>query len=604
MHRVVIKVDRALCVALAILVLTGVFSDVLANPKERIDYWRNNYAELSADEDPRVTRAQGIFDRVLHAAGRTLGVVPRLFILEHNPLNISLPIAIPDGWVIISKGTLDICYRDAVYGDDRLAFVLGHEIAHQLKGDFWHMQFFQALEASKSRGREPRETLAEIGRVVRATDDVWAKELQADEHGVVYAAMAGFRTDAIVTEDDRINFFQEWVSALDPQRIRAQSHPAPQQRATAVKARLHQVVSKIDAFQVGLRFYQAGDYTRAIRAFEKFLEYFPSREVYYNLAASHHQLALQIRQLSQPANRVLPFKLSLAVDPDTRARGINLRASKGPEIRFNEHIEKAVSFYEMAKSLDPSYGLSYNNLGCAYIVKGEAFKAIAALHDALELAPDAPDVLNNLGVAFFAANLAEPAKAHLYQARMLAPRYDAALFNLGKIAYEERHWAEARRHWRAYLRLDTMSPWAELLQRQDPKLRPSNRRAPVRPQPAEHVKGLAVAAFEDEVPNTWGRPRSVRRLQLEEEPLTVRDYRQGMMTFAQDEEIVMIVAAPGYRGKSSRGIAIGSAQAEVLDQYQTPSRVLEMTQGETWVYDKTGISFQMRQGRVVSWLLF
>ncbi len=604
MHGVVSKVYRVLCVALAILVLTSVFSNVLANPKGRIDYWRNNYVELTAAEDPRVVRAHEIFDRVLHAAGRTLGVVPRLFILKRNPMNISLPIAIPDGWVIISKGTLDICYRDAVYGDDRLAFVLAHEIAHQLKGDFWHMQFFQALEASKSRGGEPREALAEIGRVVQASDDIWAKELQADEHGIVYAAMAGFRTDAIVTEDGRVNFFQEWVNALDPRRIRSQSHPAPQQRATAVKARLHHVVSKIDAFQVGLRFYQAGDYTRAIRAFETFLEYFPSREVYYNLAASHHQLALQIRQLSQPAKRGLPFKLSLAVDPNTRARGINLRASKGPEIRFNEHIEKAIGFYEMAKSLDPSYGLSYNNLGCAYIVKGEAFKAIATLQDALKITPDAPDVLNNLGVAFFTANLSEPAKAHLYKARMIAPRYDAALFNLGKIAYEERHRAEARRHWRAYLRLDSVSPWAELLQRQDPKLRPNARRVPARPQLAERVKGLAVAAFEDEIPTTWGRPRSVRRLQLEEEPLTVRYYRHGTMTFAQDEEIVMIVAAPGYQGKSSRGIAIGSPEAEVIDQYQSPSRVLEMTQGETWVYDKTGISFQMRHGRVVSWLLF
>ncbi len=604
MYRLVVKVDRALYIMAAILVLTSVFSSVLANPKERIDYWRNNYVELSPDEDPRVARAHEIFDRVIHAAGRTLGVMPRLFILKRDPLNISLPIAIPDGWVIISKGTLDICYRDAVYGDDRLAFVLAHEVAHKLKGDFWHMQFFQALEASKSRGGEPREALAELGRAVQAADDIWAKELQADEHGVVYAAMAGFRTNAIVTEDGRVNFFQEWVTALDPQRIRSESHPAPQQRATAVKARLHHVMSKIDAFQVGLRFYQAGDYTRAIRAFEKFLEYFPSREVYYNLAASHHQLALQIRQLSQPRRHVLPFKLSLAVDPKTRARGINLRASKGPKARFDEHIEKAIEFYEVAKSLDPSYGLSYNNLGCAYIVKGEAFKAIAALQDALELSPGAPDVLNNLGVAFFAANLAESAKAHLYQARMLAPRYDAALFNLGKIAYEERHWAEARRHWQAYLRLDAMSPWAELLRRQDPKLQPSNRRAPAGQQPAEHVKGLAVAAFEDEIPTTWGRPRSVRRLQLEEEPLTVRDYRHGMMTFAQDEEIVMIVAEPGYRGKSSRGIAIGSAQAEVLDQYQTPSRVLEMTQGESWVYDKMGISFQMRHGRVVSWLLF
>ena len=91
---------------------------------------------------------------------------------------------------------------------------------------------------------------------------------------------------------------------------------------------------------------------------------------------------------------------------------------------------------------------------------------------------------------------------------------------------------------------------------------------------------------------------------LEEAPLTLRRYPQGVMTFSQDGEIVMIFAEAGYRGKSARGIAIGSAQSEVMDQYRTPSRILKMTQGETWMYDKLGISFQLRENRVASWLLF
>ncbi|WP_179131310.1 tetratricopeptide repeat protein [Candidatus Entotheonella palauensis] len=599
---------RAWCSALAIVMVAGAFSNAFANPKERIDFWRNNYVELTAADDPRVERAHDIFERILHAAGRTLGVVPRLFILKRDPMNIALPIAIPDGWVIISKGTLDICYRDPVYGDDRLAFVLAHELAHQLKGDFWHMQFFQALEASKSRGDQPRQTLEEIGLGLRRTDDIWAKELQADEHGIVYAAMAGFRTHAMITGDGQVNFFQEWVDALNPERVGAayqgKSHPAPQQRVTAVKARLHQVVSKTDAFEIGLHFYQAGEYARAIRAFEKFLEYFPSREVYLNLAASHHQLALQLRQMQQPENRLLPFKLSLAVDPDTRARRITFRRTQRPQVRFQEHVDKAIGFYEMAKSLDPNYALSYNNLGCAYIVNGEPFKAIATLQDGLKLSPDAPEMLNNLGAAFFQANLADLAKSHLHKASILDANYAAPLFNLGKVAYEERQRGEARRHWRAYLRLDAVSPWAKLVRQYDKGLR-SWAALRTLPQPAdEHIKEVSVAMFEDEIPKAWGAPGSVRSLLLEEEPLTVRHYPQGIITFAQDEEIVMIFAEPVYRGKSARGVAIGSGQAKVIDQYSTPSRILKMTQGETWVYDKVGISFQLRQGRVVSWLLF
>ena len=386
--------------AAVMLLVAAAFSSAWANPKERIDYWRNNYAELTTAEDPRVKRAHQIFERIVHAAGRTLGVVPRLFILKHNPLNIALPIAIPDGWVIISRATLDICYRHASRGDDRLAFVLAHELAHQLKGDFWHMQFFQALEASQAQGAQPLQTLAEIRRVLQETDSIWAKELQADEHGIVYAAMAGFQPHAIVAQDERGNFFQEWVAALNPERAGvsyqgSKSHPAPQQRAAAVHARLQQVIDKTALFDVGLHFYQAGDYTRAIRAFEAFLEYFPSREVYLNLAASHHQLALQMHQLQPLDDTVIPFQLSMAADLNTRARSVLARGWHESQARFQAHLDKAIAFYEMAKSLDPAYALSHNNLGCAYIINGEPFKAIATLQDGLKLAPEAPDMLNN-----------------------------------------------------------------------------------------------------------------------------------------------------------------------------------------------------------------
>lgn len=95
----------------------------------------------------------------------------------------------------MSKETLDLCYRDEKWGDDRLAFVLAHEIAHQLKDDFWHLKFFQEV-----RGSEPLRL---------------AQELQADEYGIVYASMAGFNTDAIVTEDDQVNFFADWIQEVE-----------------------------------------------------------------------------------------------------------------------------------------------------------------------------------------------------------------------------------------------------------------------------------------------------------------------------------------------------------------------------------------------------
>jgi hypothetical protein len=207
-------------------------------------------------------------------------------------------------------------------------------------------------------------------------------------------------------------------------------------------------------------------------------------------------------------------------------------------------------------------------------------------------------------VAFYLANLPEQAHTYLDQARERDGRYDAPLFNLGKIAYGSQRSQEAQRYWRDYLRLDAVSSWAELLWRQDERLRPSVVRAKTASRQAEHVMGVTVAAFEDEIPQAWGQPRVRHRIVLEEEPLTVTRYPQGITTFSQEEEIVMILALEEYRGTSAMGIAIGSSQETVLDQYRTPSRMLDMTQGESWVYDAHGISFQMRNGKVVSWLLF
>jgi len=125
------------------LLITGIMlfhlqatAAVLPNTKERIDYWRNNYTELSVADDARVEVARSVFNRVLQAAGNRHGIHPRLHILAQDPVNMSLPISIPDGWIIISKSVLDMCYQQKQGAQDKLAFILAHEVAHLLEDDF------------------------------------------------------------------------------------------------------------------------------------------------------------------------------------------------------------------------------------------------------------------------------------------------------------------------------------------------------------------------------------------------------------------------------------------------------------------------------------
>jgi hypothetical protein len=176
-----------------------------------VDYWRAKYQELTPAEDVRAARAQTIFQRLVQVAGKRSGIIPQLFIAARDPWDIALPIALPDGSIILSRGVLDICYREPAWGDDRLAFVLAHELAHQLNDDFWHMRFFQAFEAATPPGWSPSQSsptvLADMRRTTSDTEAILARELRADERGILYAVVAGFNPHAIVTADRSVNFF-------------------------------------------------------------------------------------------------------------------------------------------------------------------------------------------------------------------------------------------------------------------------------------------------------------------------------------------------------------------------------------------------------------
>jgi hypothetical protein len=114
---------------------------------------------------------------------------------------------------------------------------------------------------------------------------------------------------------------------------------------------------------------------------------------------------------------------------------------------------------------------------------------------------------------------------------------------------------------------------------------------------------LGVGHLEEQVPGHWGQPtRST--LRLDASTLILATYPAAVQALLHDGEILMLMVREGFRGTSTRGIAIGSDIQEVLAQYGTPTRRLETTQGQSWSYDAQRIVLQFRDDRVVSWLLF
>lgn len=574
----------------------------LPNPTERIEYWQGNYTALSAIKDDRVKQANLVFKRILQAAGNRPGIEPRLLVIEENPLNISLPVSIPDGWIILSNKVLDVCYKDKQYGNDRLAFVLAHEVAHQLENDFWHMKFFQTMSASRSSNKK---VVRELQDIARQSNKIRAKELRADELGIIYAMMAGYDVNTIVGKNADSTFFDEWLAALNPERLANRNtnrtHPTARQRATAVRARLEQVADKGDLFNLGLLFYQTGDFKHAIQSFDRFKKYYPGREVYLNLGASHHNLAMQYYRHRSKGKGSLPLRTSVAIDPLNRASKIANRSVDESSREFKNAIDHAISNYKKAISLDPENIIAYNNIASAYILLEQPYKAISHLQDAERIQPSHALMLNNMGVAFHMVNNPQTAIKYLNKAKHQGTKnnYVTPLYNLGVIAHQNGNNEKAEQNWQAYLSKDSDSAWARLINKalgHKLKSSPSHNQR-------EKLAGLEVGTYFEEIPTSWGK-QPTKAVQLGSSSFSLTRYPNGVTTLAESREVRILTTQTGFSGKTARGVRIGHSERDVLRKYGSPEQTYLSTRGKSLAYLSEGITIQTADGKVTGWILF
>lgn len=605
---------------LALLVSGVVSAAQLTNPKERIDYWRNNYQSLNSADDARVDVAHKIFDRVLRAAGSRNGVHPRLHILAKDPLNITLPISIPDGWVILSKGVLDLCYEDKKNSEDKLAFVLAHEIAHLIDDDFWHINFFNALAMSHQKGLLDSDVLAEIADIVGETDKVAKKELRADEKGVIIASMAGYDVNAIVSADGSRNFFKKWEDLLNVSRLpnpvflnvnKDSLHPTSEQRSVNVLTRLQQIAENSELFRLGLLFYQSGKFAMAIHAFDEFLRLYPGREVYHNLAVSHHQLALSyisshnagVKQSNKSIFSDIPFKLPIFIDPNTRAFNGVYRGVKSGDKLFHTNISAAINFYMKAVEQDPSYLIAYSNLASAYILNKQPFKAVALLQDGVKIAPKNARILNVMGVAFYFTDNTNKAIEYLERSIREDANYSDPLLNLGKITFKRNNLNKAKSYWLSYLKLDSSSFWADTLRNHYGIGAPVPHERGIAKNIHEKILGIQVGNYSDEIPANWGISNK-KIFPLLETPHQMLKFKNGVTAIAEGDEIRLLVAEKSYSGHSELGLKIGSTRSSIISAYGKPAMEFNTSQGDSLLFLEMGITFQMRDQRVVSWLIY
>lgn len=444
-----------------------------ADPRDYHQWWRDRHGEVITGE--LAQRAQTVFKRVLAAADKRDGSVPRLMILgdkQKDRIQAPWALCIKDDTVLLSLKALKLCYHntDDATGDARLAFVLGHELSHLAKDDLWHLAAFEALERhgdGQTGADQARQTLMKN----ETLKNIREKEMRADKFGLLYAAMAGY-DPTVIADTGGKNFFNEWVEqitgriAYKAEKPRAQDkpsgHPPPTERASFVLTNLKAVKADLVLFRLGVRLFQAGRYEYALAFLNEFKQKYPCREVFNNLGLIHYQLAVE-KLIECDPQRALKFKLAAMLDADTRLAG-HFRGRCSPDsskmIQFREHLDTALQFFKDAKEKDPLYFPARLNLSSAYIIKGNAPEALAAADAALNLQPDDPGALCNRAIAVFLVgktlntDMAPQSIRILEQITETHPDFAAGFYNLGRLHQEKARPEKAQQEWKRFKTLE------------------------------------------------------------------------------------------------------------------------------------------------------
>ena len=112
----------------------------------------------------------------------------------------------------------------------------------------------------------------------------------------------------------------------------------------------------------------------------------------------------------------------------------------------NGKVDKAISEYERALILKPSYAEARNNLGNIYGIKGNLDKATSELKQALAINPRYSKAYNNLGNVYYKKGKLSKALSAYMQAIAIEPNYAEAHNNISSMYYSKGDYERAIAH--------------------------------------------------------------------------------------------------------------------------------------------------------------
>ncbi|MCX6580177.1 MAG: hypothetical protein NT166_08335 [Candidatus Aminicenantes bacterium] len=588
--------------------LTVIF-DLNSQNRDYTQWWIYNHGDYAKGEgknDPRVKWVFGVFERVKDAADKAEGRLPRLFIINKTQGNIAMEL--PDGGIIIDPGTLGICYDGAgrELGNSRMAFILGHELAHLANKDYIHHEAFMTLQ--KYGDEKKRGELAGDFKIA----EVKTKEILADQKGAIYASMAGYPIDTLVGEKEKDNFLLYWArrtgisdASGDP------GHPAMRKRAEFIRSQVSAVVKQVELFKAGVLLFQVGSFHDAAAAFIEFSKVYPAREVFNNIGACYLNLALDVIQMKF-GEEYYRFRLSTTIDYSTTAETLHPRG-EGDYLKDKDiagYLNKAVEYFQMAKARDVHDRACRYNLGAASILRKEYAEAMAACDEVLKQDPQDIDALNNKAIAFYyygqneGMDTTQKTIQTLETAHRLKPTNNEVLYNLASLKEKRNRLSGAKLYWEMYLTLPT-TPRDNFYNYAHNKLygKDPSRSAGLTGVP-RMPDGIKLGEDFSGIEKKWGKDH-VDTYKIGSQDKDNNDnwsinlqvmVKDGIRLLALDNTVELVEKESGPDEMEEID--------KVLERFGPPSKIVRHTGGNFYVYKERGFSIKEIEGKASSTIFF
>ena len=294
-------------------------------------------------------KVKEVYQKIISSIGNNFPAPPNLVITKIN----KGPALISSNKIYIDECYIfQLCYDPNF--ENKLSYVIAHELAHHYLdhtmmygiGLSYASSFDQFIDEKSSS----EEEISEIKKLM-VINQRKACEEAADKYAGFYGQIAGYNTMG------HAKSALEEIYALYSLKNEIKGYPSYSERLEIIDSKFNEAKNLSKLFHLGNIMLRLGEYDLAKQCFEYIIQNkFISREIYNNLGTVYLLYGISL------SKEISKFQYPIFIDYQTRAE---VEATRSGSILNNnpkELINKAREFFKTARTLDPKYLPSVQNL--------------------------------------------------------------------------------------------------------------------------------------------------------------------------------------------------------------------------------------------------